>query len=473
MRIAACTWWVIGVSLLVGCADEQSAERRAVGERLAEVMKLITKAEQGYVPEGSETEVRHQVEGADIVQKTADLGAFRQQVLSEAAEELESMRDTGSTAQQISTRRVLANIYASQARDRLRKAMSRWVALADRSASLMSDLGAVGRADWRVRLFDTDESLLLSELQKDRVDTERQIQAFKKEVDERRRRAADLAEQISKLNDESELTAQQAQRLHAQALVATDSPKQYDLYDQSANVDRRANVASAAAGQLGVTLDVIQSELAEWVTRDRLAQQAIKTLNQQIAAAQQRQASRLHEQAVAAKSKTVQEMAADFGQIADEYVRTVEADMDRTAEKMNDAIDQLATIIAASPQDNSLLQMEQLGHMADMTHVLADHILVAGCHGHTLAEISQQASRLMPSQAKAFEDQAQRVYTKQRKLIETTKQIISDATAICDQLSHGRPEAEDFVADFAQQVAARLEAYRVRIDQHRLSPHQG
>ncbi len=468
-----CILGLVAAGFVAGCGDEQAASRREVDHQLAKVMTLIDKAESGFVPQGSETEFHHDLGGQPVVQTKADLQAYRQRVLSEAAQELESLRNAGSTVQQVSARRVLADIYASQARDRLTKAMSRWAGLADRSAALINDLGAVGRAEVRVQLLDTDETVLLAELRKNRVATEQRIQHFEEDTLRLRRRAADLGQKIDQLKGDSEEAARHAQQLHGQALVATDSQQQYELHDQSATVDRRANVASAAAQEIGVQLDVIESELAVLSVRQQLEEQAIQTLNKQIVSAQERQARESHKLAVQSKSKTVQEMVSDFSQITDEYVRGVEGELDLTATKMNDAVEQLDAVSVASPRTELLLQLERLGHMADMTHVLTDHIVVAGCHGHTLAVIAQQARALMPDQVATLSERAKRVYTKQRELIESTKQRISDAMAICEQLRMNATGDERFVADLATELSGRLESYRDRIDTHRLSPPQG
>lgn len=459
---------LVSVTFCVGCVDEDAAGRRKVHGEFLDVMALIATADQGYVPIGDEIEVRVKVGDQEVVEERRDVEAFRQKVLAQAAQKLQAIVKKGSETQKISARRVLADVYASQSRYVQRQAMATWASIAARSATLMSYLGSVDRADARVRLFDTDEQPLLGQLNKDRQATEVRIDELDQEIRQRQGHIETVAAQMRKLNDRSEQASQQAQNLHGKALVSPKLAKQYELYDQSAKINRRANRDSAAAQTHGVELDVIQSELALLVEQQRIEQQAIQILDNQIAAGRKRQARLPYKQATAEKVEAIEELVFFLGKITSNYRRDVEGELERATNKMNDAIDQVADS-SLGVDDDQAIQIERLGHMTDMAHVLTEHIVLAGSHGRTLNAIVQQSERLMPSQSSDFFSEAQRVYLKQRNLIETAKRIIIDAAAGCDQLSRGMPEGDPLVR-LAKQQAERLEGYRQRIDEQRLTP---
>lgn len=462
---------LIGASLCVACADEEAARRREVRQQFLDIMALIATADQGYVPSGGEIEVRVKVGDQEVTETRRDVQAFRQKILAQAAQKLKDIVKIGSESQKLSARRVLADVYASQARYELRQAMENWAAIANRSATVMSYLGSVDRADSRVRLFDTDERALLTELRKDRQATKVHIEEIETKCKQLRGRIETLTSQIRRLDSQSEQASQEAQRLHGKALVTTDMAKQYDVYDRSAKIDRQANVTSAAAQKLDVELDAIGSELVLLVEQQRIEQEAIKILDQQIAAAQQRQARLPYKQAIAEKTEAIEQLIVSLKQITDDYGSDVEGQLEHAAKKMNEAIDQIVQTGSNAESDERSIQLERLGHMTNITHVLTEHIVIAGSHGQMLAAIAQQAGRLMPDQSAALLGNAQRVYLTQRKLIEAAKQIISDAEAACDQISRGMPDG-DLLAQVARQQSERLEGYRLRIDQQRLTPPQ-
>jgi len=458
---------MIGASLLVGCVDEQAANRRAVRKQFMEVMKLIATADQGYVPNGQEIEIQLTVGNKQITETRSDLQAFRQQVLTDSAKQLQEILEIGSPSQTTSARRVLGDVYASQARYSLLQAMTSWAALADQSASLISYLESVDWADSRVRRFDTDERPLLTEYQKDQQAYQGKIKDFAQQITQLGHQIRKLNDKIETLNNKSEEAAQKAQALQGLALVTTDGDKQYNLYNQASTADRKANIASTTALKLGVLLDIQNSELALLVKRHLIAQDAIKTLDKQIAAAKKRQGRLPYKQALSQKTQAITKLIAVLNQITSDYTSLVENRLEFAAEKMNDAMDQID--LPNSGQVDRLAQIEQLGRMCDMTHVLTEHVLVSGSHGKTLAVIASQTNRLIPDQAAMTMDMAQQMYVKQKDLIQLVKQIISDATASCNQLSRGLADS-DPRAQLPKEQMQRLESYRRQIDKQRLPP---
>lgn len=471
VRVFVVSLVLTGLTIAAGCSDEQAANRRQASEHFAEVMALISQSDQGFVPQGQETQVRRQVGPQEVTRTTADAVAFRQSMLSEAAKKLESIVDKGSVSLQESARRTLADVYASQARHTARQARMRWAELSDRSAVLMSYLGSVDRADSLARLLDVDVGQLLARLEEDRAATQGRIDWLTRQQQDLRQRTAQLTKEIQRFNTDSQRHAQEAQRLRDQALLATEGPGQYDLYDESAVADRRANVASAQSQQMNVELDVIESELVLLAQQARLAQEAVETADKQITTVGQRQARLLHQEALASKAQAIERLSEFLDDVVDAYAQGVELKMDRATERMNDAVDELTTVVSVALQeDKNRVQLERLAHMAGLIHVLTDHILVAGSHGHTLAVVASQAPRLMPQQADQCLDRAQSVYEKQKKLIETAKQIIGDATAIYDELAGGNGAGQ---SELAKQQSERLRAYGNRINQHRLVAPSG
>ncbi len=464
---------VLGLGLLGACSDDQ-AGNQAVHERFNKAVQILAKADQGYVPQGGETPSPLSVGDQRVTENKPDLQAYRQKVLAEAAVELEAILDRGSRAQQLATRRILADVYASQGRYGARQAMVHWASIADRSATLMSFLGSVDRADSHVHLFDLDEGPLLKQLRQDRADAQGRIKGFQKQTDKLNQQASKLNQQIDALKQEAQSATERARQLHGQALLATQGSEQYDLYDQSAQEDRRANAASTEVQKLEVELDVVKSELSVLDRQIRLARGASETLDKQISAAQRRQSRGLHQKAQAAKSEAIDQMVVHFNQIEQDYLDTVQGQMDQVIEKMSRVVELMAG--AEAPRGDrdaqQSLELERLAHMVSMVHVLTEHILAASSHGHTLTIIAQQAQRLMPQQALMFDDHTQQIYKKQQEVIQTAKRTISDAVLIAQSISQGLGQGNP-LADIATQQSQRLEAYRRRIDQLRLSPPTG
>jgi len=462
----------LGTGCLTGCADDEASARRAAGDRFNRVVTMLSQAEQGFVPEGGETEDQITVNGQSVTEKKADLQAYRQEILAEASKELEAILDMGSASQQGATRRMLADLYASQVRYEVRRAMVVWAELADQEATFMSHLGSVSRADSRMRLSDTDETPLLNQLQKDHRLTGQRIEGLQKQTSGLRSRIAELNNRVDKLNAVSARATQRTQRLHAQALQATERSKQYDLYDQSAQETRRANKAAAKAQELGVTLEVLRSELSVVGTSTRLAQEATRVLDKQIIGTKQRQTKPLYQKAKKTKAKEVEQLLSQFNLIIKEYDQGVDAKLSQAANKMSDAIDLLTVMAKQSSDRKHLIQFEQLAHMVTMTHVLTEQILAAGSHGHTLAIVGGHARRLMPSQAPLLTHAAEQVYKKQQKLIEKAKRMISEASTVLGEVNSGAA-GDDAISQITKQQSKRLETYRQRINSLRLVSPQG
>ena len=462
----------LAIGLTVGCVDRQASDRQVAREKFNQALGLIAQANQGFVPQGQEAESQLEVDGQTVTARQADIHAYRQTMFVQAAAALEEILDMGSVAQRVSTRRVLAEVYAAQVRYAAGQAMAQWVVLADQEATLMSSLGSVSRAESRLQLLNADQETFLTHLRKDQSDTQEQIDQATQESDELAKQMADLSQQIDVLNAEIKQGQALARQLQGQAIVATQSQRQYDLYDQSAAAQRQSHIASAKAQQLAVQLDIVQSKHAMLKKQAGFGQQASETLGQQVDDAVQRQASRPLDEARAAKSDAQEQLMTRFNQIAKTYDESVDTVLDSAVEKISEAIDLLSVIPEAPEADKSLVQLEKLSHMVDKTHLLTEHILAASSHGQVLDVVSHHSRRVMPDRVSVFAQRSGQLHEQQRKLIETAKQNISDATIICEEISNRLGE-EGPIASIAKQQLQRLEGYRQRIDQLRLAGPQG
>lgn len=462
----------LAVSLVVGCVDRHASDRHTAREKFTHALGLIAQANQGFVPQGQEVESRLEVDGQTVTSHQADLHAYRQTMLAQAVTALEDILDMGSASQRVSTRRVLAEVYAAQVRYAAGQAMAQWAVLADQQATLISSLGSVSRAESRLQLLNTDQETLLTHLRKDKSDTQKQIDQDTREINELGKQIASLSRQIDVLNAEVKERQALARQLQGQAIVATQSQRQYDLYDQSAAAQRQAHIASTQAQHLAVSLDIVQSKHAMLQKQSTFGQQASKTLGQQVADAVQRQASRPLDEARSAKSDAQKQLITRFNQIAKTYDESVHTVLDHAVEKISEAIDLLSVITDAQGSDKSRVQLERLSHMVDKTHLLTEHILVASSHGQVLEVISHHGRRVMSDRVSMFAQRSDQLHEQQRRMIETAKQNISDATIVCEEISKGLGEEEP-VASIAKQQLQRLESYRQRIDQLRLADPQG
>ena len=468
-KIVFVSMWV--VILMVGCVDRHASDRRVAQEKFNQALGLIRQANQGFVPQGQEVESQLEVDGQTVTARQADLHTYRQSMFAQAASALEEILDMGSVSQRVSTRRVLAEVYAAQVRYAAGQAMAQWAVLADQEATLMSSLGSVSRAESRLQLLNTDQETLLTHLRKDQSDTQKQIDQATQESAELSEQMASLSRQIDALNAEIKQGQALARQLQGQAIVATQSQRQYDLYEQSAAAQRQAQIASTQVQQLAVSLDIVQSKHAMLEKQAGFGQQVSKTLGEQVADAVHRQANRPLDEARAAKSDVQEQLMTRFNQIAKAYDESVHTVLDRAVEKINESIDLLSVITEAQGADKSLVQLEKLSHMVDKTHLLTEHILAASSHGHVLEVISHHGRRVMPDRVSVFAQRSSQLHEQQRKLIETAKQNISDAAVICEEISNGL--GEEPTASIAKQQLQRLESYRQRIDQLRLTDPQG
>ncbi len=459
---------VVAAAACIGCTDQETAKQRAARHRFEQAMTLMAHAERGVVPKGGEIQSKVEVDGQTATETKADLQAYRQATLDQAVSELQAILDMGTITQQTATRRVLSDIYASQVRHTTRQAMLQWATLADKDATLISYLATVDRAQARVTMFDTDETQLIEQLNEDRSATHQRLAQAKETAQNLAQEAAKYQQKIQQLTTTADATTDRARQLQSQALQATNNTKQYDLYDKAATADRRSNIAMAEAQRLDVTKEILASELKIAQAQARIAQQAIQTIDQQIADAQQRQKRPLYKQAVASANTAADEMAKQFNQVKDEYEQTVESPLDQANEKIDEAIDLLAVIASESAGNNKgLLELERLARMVDKAHVLTNHITAAGGHGGVLNAMDQQTHRLIPDNAKLFNTEANRVYNKQQKLIEQAKQTISQATTLSTTVTKNLKD--ESMAEIAKGLAKRLEDYRKNIDKLRLT----
>ncbi len=444
------------VGLLAACADPQAAQRRNAQALYDSALRTIAQAEIGYVPvtPGEKTSL--------------DLQAYRQSKLQEAAVILQQVLDTGVPSVAAPASRLLADLNASGSRYLSRQAMSHWSELALSTGSLMRQIMVVELTQTRAQLITTDESTLLAQLSDYRSTSERRTAELDKAIAQHQQSIKTLQSQIATARAAADKARTESEELRAAAFVAQGADR-YDRLDKADELLRQSQRDTSTADQAAVKLAVFEAELSVLTTQAQLAQSNTQGLTEQITGVEdrQRQMRDLQDQALTQKAQAAQELDALFQGLVKDYAQRVEQPFDQAADKLSAARDLLTSALNKSTgRDRAAAQLDLLANRLEAVHLLSERLQTLGAYGHTVSIVAQRAKAALPEQVQFLDSHAQQLAGKQDELLLAVRESIDAATATATELTAAGPD--DPVAKAAAQTAARLQAYRQRIEDSRI-----
>jgi len=452
---------MVVAALMVGCADQQAAQHASAKAKFDQALAALDQAGQGYVP----------VSGDQPVQPTLD--GFRRAKLNEAAAFLDDVVKLGSPLQQQGARLLLADIHASAAREARRDGMDAWADMANRSAALINTIVAIQRSAGRAESLRVDDSLLLRNLESERDNTSRLLGEYKHTLTDLDKRIVDLQGNIERLDQKRQEFVAQAQSLRDQAFAASGTER-YDLYNQAAEVTRKAEQTGAEADKLKVNLDIYQSERLILQRQILAADRFLESVTAQIADTQQR-TGEMHAAADESEQRRddlMQSLRENVDALAAEYDANVETKLDEATDAIVLAVAVGQEAVDAGGEGVRAAKLELLGKITTRVHILTSHILAKGDLGQTLAVLADRAGGgdhpLMPEQAESFQKSVARLAEEQRALIADAFDAISQGQEVASELIQGAAETDPGAA-IARAQQSQLDSYRQRIARIRMT----
>ena len=437
-----------GLICSAGCENQTLKAQRENGETLSAALEKIQEAELGYVPT---------FQGKPV----DDLGTYRQKRLDAARAELAKLTEKAPEFQQVAVSRLLADAQASAALDNTHKAMIAWAGVANHSAKLLSQLIAMSRAENRARMFDIDETTLLSDLHQEQRKRSRQLTELKG-------KATDLSQAIG--TQEAEISDSFARRdrslaqaqSHRDEAFKKSGQAQFDEYLDAKKAQREGETHNVQAEKTTVRLEVNRSALAILKTQIELKQDAVGNIQSQINAAQQRQkeADEEKRKALAQKNEIIEDMVSTLEEIATTFDAKVEARLDDARQKLDKAVQSLERASErARREEKRATQLDLLAKLVMKMHVLAEQIVALDGFGHTLAVVAVHGQELMPQRVEAFSSIVEAQEEKRRQLAAEVEKAVNQAKELTEPLK-GAPEE---VAAIAERHEQQIAAYNKRI----------
>jgi len=456
------------IVFIAGCADKEAAQRAEAHTRFTDAVDLVSAADQGYVPAGSD-------KAADL---NTNLETFRQNKLKEAAAQLEPVISSGTTEQKLAARQLLADIKSSHARVILRSGMNEWADLANESASLLTVLAAIDSANARAISLDISDEPLLKKLNEDQIVTRRRLVELQESRSALTQRVAELKTAMADLNKQSEAALVESRAFTDKAFPLSGDQR-YELYEKASQAERKSSKLASEADKRGVNLDVYESELEIIDSQIASAERFLKSIASQIDDVKIRGDNRVKSfnEAEAERDELIRQLDADVDDLARRFDDKVDrqlaealADIDRSIELMNRAV--------ADSQNSRDVQIELLAKMMTRVHILTSHIMVISDLGRTLNVIAVRAADekhpLMTEQRSRFKSVIARISQRQSQIIGQAIYDIDTANDLALQLAQGASET-DAIATVANSYAGDLSRYRNRINELRLAgiPERG
>ena len=147
---------ILGV--LSGCSDPKAAKRRQWQKDLEAVSGQIQQIEKGYVPHGLRIKS----------DQWLDLQTHRQDQIAGLISKLRLLAQQAGPRQKSAAKSLLAEYYASMARQGVRSAITAWGNVSNESVMLLSQMTSVGQADSRAKSLDIDDTPLLENLKEEK-----------------------------------------------------------------------------------------------------------------------------------------------------------------------------------------------------------------------------------------------------------------------------------------------------------------
>lgn len=447
--LAVCLAACLTISL-AGCGD---SDARRAADQLAQAMRLLDEAHQGYVAPDA------------VADPDRDRAAWAQDKYRQAIERLRPVLTDGGRAQQFAAAQLLTQLQASRASYTARQTAARWAAMSNQAATVMTRLAAVHRAAFTVLHLTGDETTLRGELAGVARQLDFQLQSLRgRETDLRQRidanqgRADDLAAQ------RNDLMAQAAQR-EQQAFTA--SPEQaYELQLQAIELRRQGDQLVGQIERLAVQRSGLDSELAivaaqvqhlDALARDVAAEVDLSTRRDTDIEAARQQAADVYNAAIDELVAAFSDLARSFN---DEVAGPFEGAVFHAEAAIASAEQAVRVADARGRQDARLGLLSARVAAAD---VISRYALALGGFGQIAAVIRDHAQQPAGERGRFFAENHQRVAQQQADLIAKAAADIRDALELAAQLGTDDPAGEPAVQ------TARLQEYLRQLEAARLA----
>ena len=413
---------VMAAGGLIGCGESASEP-----EALDRAVESFQQAHRGYVPQGADAD-------------PLDARRYRQQALRETTQQLDEVAESGPVAQQISARRLLADIDLSAAYHLTREASMAYARLVPRTVKLMSHSVAADRAAARGDALDLNQPELIQVL-------EQEIQTQSKRQKQLQDELAELAEQLkveeaaqAEQRQARDQATSQAQSLREQGFVA-EGDEQFDLYDQAAKQERQAAVATAEMERRQLNIDMLSSRIDVANSQLSLINELVNELRQRVEAGRQRQQE--IEQGVAeaheARDVSLTTLTAEFQDVLATYREEVDAPLNAAGQRLNQAVRHLDTAQgqAGGGADRVLAQNVQGDRLAALTthaQLLAEQMqIVQGFH-QSVSLLRDAVQQINPDQTEPFDTALSALDAQSQELAAQARQTIESARELAGQV---------------------------------------
>lgn len=467
--------------LLTGCPDSQAQRRSQINVQFDAAVAQFEKARRDYADPITSDQ-----------QDPAHTREFLEQQLTEAQKLLvQFVKQTDANDKQIvSAQRMLADVYAAQARDLARQATAAWAGVERSSAALLLDLHTLAQIDNRAKLAGLLNDESLTQAHQDQLVAERRKDQLQTDIKK-------LAEQISRLqaqmkSSESKRFALLAQvtELEQQAYTEQDADKRLETEKQAIELRRQAAALTNDVQELReVKLDVFESEHAYQTQQLVSTQSALAFNQQQIADQEQRrkQAAQTVRQTDDQRAKATRKIYDQFDVLTKAYADGVERPLGQSVSLSRQAADALqsaqtkeARQAAGAPQSaqakarqeiiDTNIATEILARQSELAKYQSDQVIYAGQFSRVIGLLDRRSQELLPQYAADFrQDYLRRTQQLQTMQTQAQQTLTSTSEAITELLQSASDDATQQLATAHQQ---RLDVYRDQLDQATLPPPQ-
>lgn len=443
---------------LVGC-DSQASQQAEAQRHLQAAREKLSLANAGYV-----TTVLDQ--GA----KDRGLLVYRQEAMDEAFEDLNKVMSLDAPLEKAQALGLAADIDASAARHAAKRAAIENAALAGRSTVLLGYLAAIEGASSRSLQLQPQYDEKIAKLQA--------------EIQEQNAKRAQLAEEVSGLDQQIQaLTPKvqqfkahadegyaEAQRLREKAFV-TSGDRMYDLRDQAAELDRKAAVESASAEQQQVIVNDLASRKALAAAQIETIDKLLAVLNTQVKSAQANVQRQTDESAEADKASTaaIATLAEEYKTITDVHREAVHKNMVLAGEKAEKAVAALTQAVPlsqgsrGSASDTESIKLQLLAAYVNQAHIATTHALYLRDLAGVTRALATSIQHVSPEAAGIYNTQNNELVRAESGLNQRAAEAIEAGLALASELAPEGATAEDGgVTAIALQQKDRLNAYDQR-----------
>ncbi len=425
---------------------------------LQAAMHLIDQANQGFLS----------VEAAKEPDPPT-LEQYRQQTLKDALPRLHEAIKSGSPAEQVIARRLLADVQTVAARHTAGQAGLSYTKLSAISTDLIAQLSLVDQFASQAELFSHDRTEIKEALENQIKQQQTKRDEVQASIDELTKKIDDLQRQRESLLKEAKAARAQQFKLQNQA-YDVEGKEHYDLLDDAAKAERESVRKEAEADKLQAQIEPLQAAQAVQQSQLKVIDQTISEFQGQLKDWQknkedrQQRLAQVEEQRVEAAKRIVDQFAAMHQRL----VKEVHEPYLAAADRMQKAVDELDKAVGqAKGEALEATRYDLLAARSTQVDLLAEHVKVAGSMGQTAEILARRASKNFPPQvdASVFTNVRDDLAQTQQKLIDQIDKLAQEGLTLADQLSSASDEQ---VSKFAQQKQAALSGAAMQVHKYDL-----